>query len=143
FGGWVTASSVILPINVYADRVLIGALLPLGALAVYTPAVEVVTRLEVVPTSLVAALFPALSALGIDRTADVERMFGRAMRYLFLLTAPLLIFLFVFAPELLRVWLRAGIAGPATPVFRILLVGELLAILAPVAGDVLWARGRP
>jgi O-antigen/teichoic acid export membrane protein len=63
FGGWITVSNAIVPILLYLDRFMIGASLTVTAVAYYSVPYEIVTRLWVIPTSLVATLFPAFSTL--------------------------------------------------------------------------------
>src|SRR2546422_3399594 len=62
FGGWVSVSSLLSPLLVYLDRFMIAALRSVAAVAYYAAPYEMVTRLWIVPTSLVTTLFPAFSA---------------------------------------------------------------------------------
>jgi O-antigen/teichoic acid export membrane protein len=64
FGSWVTVSSVIGPVLVYSDRILLGALVSVTAVGVYAAPYEMITRAWIIPASLVATLFPAFASLG-------------------------------------------------------------------------------
>src|SRR5690606_38727139 len=82
FGGWTSLSGVLAPLLIYLDRLLLGALVSMAAVAYYAAPYEVVARLLIVPASIVAALFPELSRLhargGARRIGETS---ARAMRY--------------------------------------------------------------
>src|SRR6267143_5443066 len=58
FGGWLTISQIISPLFLYLDRILIGALLSVSAIAYYAVPQEALTRLLIIPMSLTTTLFP-------------------------------------------------------------------------------------
>src|SRR6185437_11838065 len=60
-GGWMTVSNVVSPIMAYFDRFLIGALLPLAAVAYYVTPYEAVMKVTLFPTALMGVLFPAFA----------------------------------------------------------------------------------
>lgn len=60
FGGWVTVSNIISPLMVYLDRFLIGAVLTMTAESYYATPYEVVTRLLIIPGTLMGVMFPAV-----------------------------------------------------------------------------------
>jgi len=64
FGAWVSASQVMSPILVYLDRMMIAALVSLQAVTIYTIPTEVFNRLGILPSCLMATLFPAFSHHG-------------------------------------------------------------------------------
>jgi len=66
FGGWVTISSIISPFLVYLDRIMVGVLLTMTAVAYYSAPYEMVTRVLIIPISLVGTLFPAFSGIHQD-----------------------------------------------------------------------------
>lgn len=144
FGGWVTVSSVVGPILVYLDRFLIGALLTISAVAYYTAPYEVVTRLWIIPASLMVTLFPAFSALGgIGDRAKLENLFARSVKYLLLIMGPIIIILIVFAKEIIGTWLGSDFSEQSTRVFQILAIGVLVNSLANIPYSILQGLGRP
>lgn len=143
FGGWVTVSNIVGPILLYTDRFLIGALLTMTAVAYYTAPFEVINRLWIIPGSLVMTLFPAFSRLGTMRKEELQRLYARSIKYLLLSTGPVVLILVVFADDILRLWLGRDFAQQSTLVFRILLLGTLVGLLAPVSGSLLQGLGRP
>ena len=144
FGGWVTLSSLIWPVITSLDRFMIGAFLTMSAVSFYSAPYEVVTRLGVIPGSLGMTLFPAFSALnGRENAPEGRRVFVRSTKYLFLLLAPLSIFLAFFAGDFLQIWLGGTFRLESTRVFQILLLGYLAGALANIPYGFLQAAGRP
>jgi O-antigen/teichoic acid export membrane protein len=143
FGGWVTVSNIVGPILLYTDRFLIGALLTMTAVAYYTAPFEVTMRLWIIPGSLVMTLFPAFSTLGTARKEDLQRIYIRTIKYLLLITGPIVLILIVFANNILQFWLGPDFAQQSTLVFQILLFGALIGLLAPMSGALIQGLGRP
>ncbi len=142
YGGWVTVSSAVGPILTYLDRFMLGVLATLGAVALYSAPYEMVTRLWVLPGSLMATLFPAFSALGADPQRR-EALAARSVKYILVLLAPVVIGLLALAPDVLRIWLGLDFALQSTRALQILAVGVLLNSLAWVPYALLQAAGRP
>jgi len=143
FGRWVAISNVVGPLMVNADRLAIGALLSIRAVTFYAAPYEMVTRLLLVPSSLLRALFPLFSA---DRTSDVRdarRLAVGGAGAIALVMGPLAVFLVALAPELLRLWLGPEFARASAPSLELLAVGVMINGLALVPYSLLQALGRP
>lgn len=67
----------------------------------------------------------------------------RSQRYLLVVVLPLQFVLFVWAPEILRLWVGAEFAAQASGVLRLLLAAIAVGLLAPVSGALLQGAGRP
>jgi O-antigen/teichoic acid export membrane protein len=144
FGGWVTVSSVVGPILVYLDRFMIGILLTMAAVAYYSAPYEIVTRLWIIPTSLVATLFPAFSVLaGQGQWERLTYLFSRSTQWVLLTLGSVVVVLIVFAHDILLVWLGPAFAMESTHVMQILAVGVLVNSLAHLPYSLLQAQGRP
>jgi O-antigen/teichoic acid export membrane protein len=144
FGGWVTVSSIVGPILVYLDRFMIGALLTMAAVAYYSAPYEMVTRLWIIPSSLVATLFPAFSVLsGQKQWERLAYFFARSTQWVLLTLGSVVVVLIVFAQDILQVWLGSAFAQEGTRVLQILAVGVLINSLAHVPYSLLQAHGRP
>ena len=144
FGGWVAISNFINPLLLYLDRFLLAAVAGLAAVAFYTPPFEATIRLLLVPAALGTALFPMISTLSVDdERPRIALLFGAATRTLFLLLVAPVVVGFVFAPELLGVWLGDAFADRSATALRILLVGLLVNALAHVPNGWIQATGRP
>jgi len=143
FGGWLTVSTVIGPVMIYFDRFFIGSLLTLTAVAYYTTPYEVLSRVQVLPQSLFGVLFPAFAAAYVADTFKLSRLYERATYILVLIMLPLMAVLFLFAPELLQLWLGNEFSQASAPVARWLALGWLYVTIARTHSIVLQATGRP
>ena len=143
FGGWVTASSLATPVLVYLDRFLLGALVSVAAVGVYTAPYELVTRLVLIPGSLAATLFPAFSTLrGMGRGGELAALMGRASRYVLGSVGPAATLLAVGAVPILSLWLGTGYAPEGAVALRILGLGVLASAVAMIPFSLLQAAGR-
>ena len=146
FGGWIAVSNVVSPVLVYLDRFVLGAVLGLGAVGLYTPAYELSARLLIVPGSLLTAMFPMVSASSRDvggERARLARIFSLSVRNLLLLLAPAVVMLSIFAPDVLRLWLGSEFAHRSATALRLLAVGVMINGLSHVPCGYLQAAGRP
>src|SRR5882762_793203 len=111
FGSWVSMSQVVSPVLVYLDRALIASFVSLGAVTLYTIPYEVMTRLRIIPSSLVTTLYPAFSERGLGgQEAQLRQLYEGSVRYLLLLLLPGILFLVVLGPDLLKLWMGAAFA---------------------------------
>jgi len=144
FGTWVSISQVISPLLVYLDRILIASFVSLGAVTLYTVPFEAMTRLRIVPSSLVNTLYPAFSERGIgEDRSRLRELYEGSVRYLLILTLPLVIVLIVLGPDLLSIWMGRPFASQASGALQILGVGVLLNCMATIPYNLLQAVGRP
>jgi O-antigen/teichoic acid export membrane protein len=143
FGGWVSVSNVIGPVLTYLDRFLIGTLLSIEAVSYYTAPYEVITRLGIIPGSILMTLFPAFSTLkGRDGRTETRELFYRSVKYLLIVMGLILVTTTVLARVILKLWLGEGFARSSTPVFQILSVGFLASAMAYVPFGLLLGIGR-
>src|SRR6266849_2684036 len=140
YGGWVTVTAVIGPILVSVDRLLIGSQIGLSAVAHYTVPYNLVTKLQILPASLVRTLFPRFSLLEWKECAPIARqaVFGLAA-----ITLPLTVVAVIVMKPFLSVWIGAEFAEVAAPVGEILLIGVWINSLAWVPTVMLQGQGRP
>jgi O-antigen/teichoic acid export membrane protein len=143
FGGWITVSSLVVPVLVYADRFLLGAIVSVSALAFYTVPYELVFRLQVFPASLGTALFPTFSALAATRSTELGALFARSFKYLLVAMAPATLVLVLAARPILKTWLGEEFALNSTLVLQVLAFGMLLNALSQIPAQLLDGSGRP
>jgi O-antigen/teichoic acid export membrane protein len=142
FGGWVAVSSVVGPVLIYLDRFVIAAMLSIAAAGRYAAPYELVTRLWIIPVSLVTVLFPLFSASG--RTPQlIQSLAVRSLRLLLFMMGSLMLITILLADELMRLLLGAELGAPMVAPLRILAVGLFVNSLAFVPYTMLQARGRP
>jgi O-antigen/teichoic acid export membrane protein len=140
YGGWVTVTAVIGPILVSVDRLLIGSQIGLGAVAHYTVPYNLVTKLQILPASLVRTLFPRFSLLEREEGVLIARqaVFGLAA-----ITLPFAVAAVIAIKPFLSVWIGARFAEVAAPVGEIFLIGVWINSLAWVPAVMLQGQGRP
>lgn len=142
FGGWLTVSSFIGPSVVAIDRFVIGSFVSLSAVTLYTTPYEAVTKLTIFSASLLSVLFPAFSAMAVDRGHELRRLYFRAFKYLLVMVAPMVGIILALAYELLSLWVAPEFAPRSAPVAQWLAVGVLINVLAQVPVTVLQGVGR-
>ncbi len=143
FGGWLTVTNIVGPLMVYFDRFLIGALLSLVAVAYYVTPYDVLSRLELVPSTVLSVMFPAITlAFAADRQRLV-RLYVQADQTLFFLMLPIISCFFLFGPEGLQYWVGEDFRNVATPVVHWLSLGWLVNTQARMPYITLQSAGRP
>lgn len=144
YGGWVTVSSIVGPILVYLDRLVVATLMSLGALAYYTAPYDTATKLWIIPASLTTTLFPTFSSL--QSTGDRDRLgvlLARAVKLVALVLGPIVVLLTLFAREILQLWLGPEFSQQSAMALQILSWGVLVNSLAHVSFSLLQGIGRP
>ncbi len=143
FGSWMTVSNLVNPLMTTLDRFVIGSLVSVAAVAYYTTPYEMVSKLWLIPSSLVAVMFPAFStsfARDPNRTAV---LYGRTMKYLLLALFPIILVIVVLAQDGLRVWLGADFAQHSARTLQWLAAGLFINGLAAAPFAVVQGAGRP
>lgn len=143
YGGWLTVTNVISPLMVALDRFLISALLSLTAVAYYATPFEVVTRLLLIPGSVVGVMFPAFSTSFAEDRTRTAFMYGRSVKYIFIILFPVVLLIVVFAQDGLKFWLGSDFAQHSFRVLQFLAVGVFANGLAQVPFALLQGVGRP
>ncbi|MBI5020381.1 MAG: flippase [Ignavibacteriales bacterium] len=145
FGSWLTISQIISPLFLYLDRFLIGILLSLSAVAVYTLPQEAISRFLIIPLSLTTTLFPALSGQSVLNAGGnkVMDIYDKSIKYLFIFLLPIIIFLIVNTQEIINIWIGNGYASESIIIFQILLIGFFFNSLAQIPATTLHALNRP
>lgn len=144
YSGWVAVSAVLGPVLGSFDRFVIGSILGVAALGYYTGAAELSNRFLLIPVTALAAMLPALASTEARgeraRTLTSTRA---ARRQLAAVLLPLCLFLFIFAPTVLRLWLGSAFAEQAGIALRVLSIGIFFNGLAHLPLGVLYGAGRP
>jgi O-antigen/teichoic acid export membrane protein len=124
---------------------MIAGLVSLQAVTIYTIPTEVFNRLGILPSCLMATLFPAFShhgAFGTEK-GQMTRLFNFTTRYMLFVLFPLFGLLFVNAQDILLVWMGPKFSTEGTLVLQILAVGALVNLLARLPYGAVQAVGRP
>ena len=143
FSGWLGLSSVLYAITSSMDRLIIGSLITVEAVAYYSAPYEAINRVGVIPVSLSMVLFPAFSYLDAGRNGDkAEDLFARSMKFILLTTGPIFLFLLFFAGDFLRLWLGPDFAEQSRLVVQFLAAGFLINAVIAVPNNYLLGIGR-
>ena len=142
-GGWVSVSNIASIILVYADRFLIASLVSVSAVAQYTIASELVTRLLLGPIAVATVWFPALARTQTLRDEEYRHLTERGVRLVTTVTLPVLVLLVALADPVLRLWAGPAIADAGAPVLQLLSLGVFMNALAQIPFTSLHAGARP
>jgi O-antigen/teichoic acid export membrane protein len=143
FGGWTTVTNTVSPIMAYLDRFLIGALLPMAAVAHYVTPYEVVTKLTIIPAAVLGAMFPALAATFSSDRDHMIHLYDRALRTVVLLIFPVLLVAIALAHEGMRVWMGNAVPPVSAVVLQWLALGVFTNSIAQAPFVALQSAGRP
>ncbi len=143
FGGWVTASNLVNPILLSMDRFLIGSLISVAMVGYYTAPFEAVTKLWMIPASLMTTVYPACSALGAEHMHELQTLYSRSIKYIFCALAPVSLMLVIFARPIIGVWLGPGFVDKSAVPLQLLAIGVFINSFAHVPYCFLQALGRP
>ncbi|MFZ1082641.1 MAG: polysaccharide biosynthesis C-terminal domain-containing protein [Candidatus Kryptoniota bacterium] len=144
FGGWAMVSQVVSPILQYAERFMLSGLIATSIVTFYVVPYEATSKMLVLSVGLVSALFPAMSEIhargGLNQ--DFRRLYVQSERILVFAFLPIGAFLFMFTPEILKLWMGNIFAENAGLVFKILSLAFLVNAVAQLPFTVLQAVGR-
>jgi O-antigen/teichoic acid export membrane protein len=143
FGAWITVSNLISPIMVFADRFVLAALLPAAGVAYYTTPYEVVSRLWIIPSALVAVLFPAFAFAHASSSGQVPDLYARSAKAVGIVMYPIILVLVAFSKEILDLWLGAAFSEASFRVLQLLASGVFLNSLAQLPSTLVQSVGRP
>jgi O-antigen/teichoic acid export membrane protein len=143
FGSWITLTNVISPMMVYMDRIVIGAVLTMSAVAYYTTPYEVISRLSVFPVAMIGVLFPTFSYLIHHDEKKTSSVFYNSVLTVELVMIIPITVIILFAPEILTLWLGNDFALKSTIVMRYLAIGIFVNSLARFPLALIQSAGRP
>jgi O-antigen/teichoic acid export membrane protein len=143
FGGWVTASNLVNPILLSMERFFIGSLLSVAMVGYYTAPFEAVTKLWMVPASLMTTVYPACSALGVEHVKKLQALYSRSIKYVFCALSPACLILVIFARPIISLWLGPSFVEKSAVPLQLLTIGVFFNCFAHVPYSFLQALGRP
>ncbi len=140
--GWMTITNVVSPILSSVDRFVIGAILDVAAVGIYTGPYEAITKLQVVPGSIMGVLFPAFSATVATDSRRTAKLYRMTLIVTFVLLFPVALAAVFFAREALSMWLGTAYARTGYRVLQYLAVGVLLNGIAQAPFGLVQGAGR-
>lgn len=143
FGGWVTVSSIAIPIFVYSERFIIGSVNSVAALTYYTAPFMVASKTTVLAGSIAAAFFPYASYFGLREASRVSDASLKSCKYLLLILTPVLVIFLLFSHRILALWLGSAFADRSAVTLQVLIAGFFLNSFAMIPYTSVQALGRP
>lgn len=138
FGSWLTVSSFIGPVMVHFDRFILSSMIGAKQVAFYTAPSELVLRLITLPSAVSRTLFPNFSA---NTTVDNQKVYKLSVIILGLSATLIALPIFIFAENILILWMGTEFTGEPKWVLRILVVGFVFNAMAQVPFTQLQAKG--
>lgn len=132
FGGWMTISNVIGPLMVYLDRFAIAAIIGASAVAYYVAPYEVVTKMLAVPAAISGVLFPLFAKEWQINPDSSAKYLNNGVTYVLIFLYPPILFLSLFAPEWLNIWLNKEFALNGISIVCWLCAGVLVNSIAQI-----------
>ena len=95
-----------------SDNVLLSIFAGPREVGLYGLSAKIILAFQIIPSALVAATFPAMSAAFVNDRSRLTRIFQYSMQYLMVFCIPLMVVLFLLAKEIIlagwgQVWLDA------------------------------------
>jgi O-antigen/teichoic acid export membrane protein len=122
---------------------MIASLLSVAMLTYYSVPVDLVSRVTILPVSIVPALFPYFSFHGNKNSGEVSAVTSHTMKYLLLLMSPLISVFIFFAHDILRLWLGEQFAVQGAVVMQLAALLVFIGSFAMIPYTSVQALGRP
>lgn len=143
FGGWTTVSNIISPLMNAMDRVSIGALVPVAAVAPYAIAFEGGTKIWLLTATLVPVLYPTFAALLAHDARGAARRLEQGNRAVLAVGLPALIGFAALAEPGMQLWVGRVLAPDAALALQWLAIGLAANLSGQVALAFVQAAERP
>lgn len=141
FGSHVMGSNILNYIDTNVDYLVVGKMIGASALGYYTLAYNLMTfPLHKISTIVTRVTFPAFSKIQDDNNA-LQNGYLKAVRYISIITFPMLAGIFVVAPEFIVVIYGSKWVPVILPLQILCLAGALKSIGTTV-GSILLSKGR-
>jgi len=142
-GGWMSVSSIAMLVLNQVNSALMFGLLPVAMVGFYATIAEMIIRLLIFPRAWVSVLFPSFSAQHALDTGALSALYAKGVKSLLMFSFPVVLVLFAFAWEGLRIWQDAAFATASFGVMRWLVAGIFVYSLSFVPFSLLQGVGRP
>lgn len=124
--GWlISLHSFFNPVFIYLDRYIIGNLIGMKVVGIYTSFYDLISRTTIIPSSISSALFPAVSSSlhSLDKTKKITI---KTFRLLIIFSGPPFLVLLFFGPYLVNLWLGNDFVSGNQSVIQLLVVGYFI-----------------
>jgi O-antigen/teichoic acid export membrane protein len=129
---------------VYADKLIIGSLVGVTALAYFTVASTLANRILSLTYRLSSIFFPAASALAARGELErLERVYLKASRYTVFINASMLVLVAVFSYQILYYWMNPEFARAGQVVLAVMALSQFIDSLTNLPSLVNDGMGHP
>lgn len=144
FSAWSFLSRFAALSYAYADKLIIGALVGVTALAYFAVAATLANRVLSLTYRLSGVFFPAASALSArGELARLDRLYLKATRYVVFLNAAILVLVAVFAHNILLYWMSPEFARHGALVLAVMALSQFTDSLTSLPSLVNDGMGHP
>jgi O-antigen/teichoic acid export membrane protein len=144
FGWWATVVSIVSLSVVSFDRIVLAYLVPLTELSYYTAPFDAVMRLQVVPATLVATLFPVFSSgASGPHASQSQAMYSASLRFTAIIMGSICAVLLLFSQPILQLWLGQDFVSHSLFVFQALTIAIFINSMAWLPSAFVMASNRP
>ena len=140
YGGWVSVISILSPLLVTIDRLILASIAGAKSVPSYTVPYDLVSRSMVISGSVASALFPRLAGSTFDGAKELAR---RSTEVLVAVMTPVAVLGLIVSAPFLRVWMGSAFADGTTGVPEVILIGVWLNSAAIPHQSRLLARDNP
>lgn len=141
-GGWMTVSNIVSPLMSTMDRVYLGAVVSVAAVAYYATPADMLTRILIIPSAVTVVLFPTFSRAMHDKSLSIATLYERSFSTVFLVLYPIILLVVSYAGSGLRLWLGAGFAAESTEIVKWIAIGVLANGVALIPHSLLQSSGH-
>jgi O-antigen/teichoic acid export membrane protein len=141
-GGWMSISNIISPLMTFLDRFIISGVLSVKSVAFYSTPYDMITRTLMLPYSVMAVVFPVLSAQS-DSQENRNTTYFAIIRLLLVSMFPICFTVTVLSKIILSIWLGVEFAEKATLVLQILSFGVFANTVAQAPANLIQSSGDP
>ncbi len=144
FSGWSFLSRFATLSYAHADKLMIGALVGVTALAYFAVAATLANRVLGLGFRLSGVFFPATSALAATgELRRLDRTYVKATRYVVFVNAAILALLAVFAHPILAYWMNADFARHGASILAVMALAQFADSLSNLPSLVNDGMGHP
>jgi O-antigen/teichoic acid export membrane protein len=140
FGSWVTLGGILGPLFMLLDRMVIGSVLGMQAVTIYTVPYNFILRIGVLPSSLQNALFPRFASMPADNALALLKS---SVFLVACLMTPILVIVILAIKPFLIFWIGNDLGTPAALVGQIVAIGFWFNAMSFVPFSYVQSRGRP
>jgi O-antigen/teichoic acid export membrane protein len=143
FSLYVFASKIAVLVYQNFGKLIVGIFLPIRYVTIYAVGAMLSSFIYRISGLVVAPVLPASSELLAKKdTGSLKELFLRGTKYVTIINIPSIVFLGIFADEIIRLWMGEGFEESVL-VFRILLIGLFIETMQHIGGNMLPGIGKP